>query len=72
MALPVCPLQDQCPLYVNSTEVKDHYTRMHHACNEFLSSSCEMGQSAEMFIRINLGETIACSVDKGKEYREKK
>ena len=72
MSLTNCPISDLCPVYENGTPIRDHYTRLTHPCNEFLSGRCEIGQNTEMFIRINLGEEISCSIDKGKEYREKK
>lgn len=64
MSLLVCPLQDICPKYSNHVESRDHFVRLTHPCNEFLSYECEMGAQSELFIRQELGETVACSIEK--------
>lgn len=64
MSLTICPLQDICPRYANGTTDRSNYTRMLHPCNEFLGASCEMGAQTEMFIRMELGEEVACSIEK--------
>lgn len=69
-SLQVCPMQDLCPNYSNSTQIRDHFTRCYHACNDFVSMKCDMGKEAEMYIRVHSGDTVACSINKGKEYRK--
>ncbi len=70
MSLMVCPLQDVCPKYENGSPARDHFTRTKHVCNGFLAGDCDMGQMVEIFIRTESGETVACSIDKGKEFRK--
>jgi len=62
MSLSVCPLQEICPKYSNSTKDLSHYVRLTHPCNDFLAFCCEIAMQLEMFLS---DKPIACDINKG-------
>ena len=67
MSLQICPIQDMCPKYQNGTELKDHFVRITHACNDFLAVNCSMAVQLEYFLS---DEPIACNISKVRQAKE--
>ncbi len=61
----VCFIQDNCPYYESGdNKPPNHHIRLTLPCVKFINDACPMPTD----IRLFFGETIACPIDKRKEF----